>query len=98
MIAPRSENWGRGSTRRRRRERLTVLGRDPICYLQLAGCTQISTIDEHVIGRAAGGTDSLDNRRGACAACNEAKRQGEALAGRRTATKTRAAEKHPGLR
>lgn len=89
-------NWGRGNKGRKRHERAVVLARDPNCYLGLRGCTIISTVDEHVIGRAAGGSDDLSNRRGACKNCNEIKRKAEANAGRHTTRHP--PEEHPSLR
>lgn len=89
--------WARGSTRQSRRERAQVLAAWPICYLQYPGCTTVATEDDHVIPLSQGGSDSLDNRRGACRQCHRIKSQREAAAGRRT-KRGRPTERHPGLR
>ncbi|MGI9091555.1 MAG: HNH endonuclease [Gemmatimonadaceae bacterium] len=84
-----------GSTRASRRTRTLVLHRDPTCYLHYDGCTVTSTDDDHVIPLSQGGTDSLDNRRGACQHCHNIKTQTEALAARPRLH--RQPEPHPGL-
>lgn len=52
-----------------------VLRRDPLCKDPFkVGCQQISKIGDHVIPKAAGGTDSLDNNlQGLCDQCHNRK-------------------------
>lgn len=52
-----------------------VLRRDPLCYDPFGiECTQASSDAEHVIPRAAGGTDTVGvNLRGCCEACHSRK-------------------------
>ena len=88
--------WGRGSTRQSRRERAIILTRWPVCYLRYDGCTIASTEDDHVVPLSQGGTDSLENRRGACHHCHGIKSRREAAEGKR-AKRQRAPERHPGL-
>lgn len=88
--------WARGSTRQSRRQRAIVLRRDPVCYLHYDGCTIYSTEDDHVIPLSQGGSDHLDNRRGACHRCHRKKSQSEAAQGKQ-AKRHRPAEPHPGL-
>jgi 5-methylcytosine-specific restriction protein A len=75
-------SWGRGSTRRSRRERTIVLTRDPTCYLRYDGCTGAATEDDHVIPKWRGGSDDLSNRRGACHSCHRKKSLAEAAEAR----------------
>lgn len=100
MSSPNRQPWASsnhpGSTRRQRKQRADILTRDPICYLQYTGCTQTSTIEDHVIPLSQGGDRwSYSNRRGACATCHNIKTQQEAAAAR-LSTK-RPAPRHPGL-
>lgn len=62
MSAPfyRSAEW--------RRLRAAVLARDPVCATR--GCGRKSTHADHIVPRARGGGDTLDNLRGACASCH----------------------------
>jgi len=71
-----------GSTRQSRREREIVLAREPACYLRYEGCTGTPTEDDHVIPVSQGGTDALDNRRGACHHCHRIKSLHEAARSR----------------
>jgi 5-methylcytosine-specific restriction endonuclease McrA len=53
----------------------TVIERDHgQCQLQLAGCTTIATTADHIVPKAAGGTDQWTNLVAACRHCNSAKR------------------------
>lgn len=63
-----------GSTRRWRTVRARVLRRDPLCLLNLPGCTTVSTTADHILPVARGGDlYALDNLRGACFSCNRQK-------------------------
>lgn len=91
--------WARGSTRQSRTLRARVLKLHPVCYLKFPGCTVVSTEDDHVIPLSQGGSDHIDNHRGACAPCHRIKTQTEAAAGRaKRGTTRRPTEPHPGLR
>lgn len=54
------------------RLRLTVIAEEPRCWLQLAGCTQISTTADHLLTVKARPDLALvrANVRGACSSCN----------------------------
>ena len=84
-----------GSTRRSRAVRATVLTHWPVCHLRYPGCTMHSTEDDHVTPLSQGGTDALDNRRGACHHCHTIKTRAEAQAGK--PSRRRQLEPHPGL-
>lgn len=85
-----------GSTRLQRKQRSDILKRDPVCYLRFPGCTDASTVEDHVIPLSQGGDRwSYSNRRGACTSCHNIKTQQEAQAARKTRTRT--TPKHPGL-
>lgn len=60
------------------RRRANTLRRDPICTLNLPGCTTISTEADH-----AGDRDDHDNLRGACASCHRKRTLQQAAEGRR---------------
>lgn len=63
-----------GSTRRWRTVRARILRRDPVCLLQLPGCTTIATTADHIIPVAKGGElYDMANLRGACRDCNRNK-------------------------
>jgi 5-methylcytosine-specific restriction protein A len=56
------------------RARRFVLERDGgRCGLRLAGCTVIATTADHIVPRAAGGTNDPSNLRAACRHCNAAR-------------------------
>lgn len=76
-----------------------MLARWPRCNLNYPGCTTESTEDDHVIPKSQGGSDGLDNRRGACAHCHDIKSRREAAAARRAigAKGRHPRERHPGL-
>lgn len=95
---PWSTSTHPGSTRLQRKQRQQILARDPICYLQYEGCTQASTIEDHVIPLAQGGDRwSYTNRRGCCSHCHTIKTQTEAHTARSATTTRRPTERHPGL-
>lgn len=82
---------GRTASSRARRDpkqRARILARDPVCRCRgckrctPAGCTRPSTIDDHILNVARGGTDDDTNRQGLCAPCSDAKTQNEARIGR----------------
>jgi len=52
------------------------------CRLQLPGCTAIATTADHIVGKAAGGSDASSNLIASCRACNETKRKVQAREGR----------------
>jgi 5-methylcytosine-specific restriction protein A len=94
-------SWaGYGSTRAWRTLRDRVLRRDPTCAIGGPGCTVTSTIADHIVPRAEGGTDDLDNLQGVCAVCSDAKTKQEAARGRARARARRRlerkTERHPG--
>src|SRR4030095_5324043 len=52
----------RGYGARHQQLRRQVLARDPLCVYRFdAGCTDVSTVADHVIRLTEGGLDSLDN-------------------------------------
>lgn len=52
----------------------------PECWLQLPGCTRWATTKDHVIPVDHGGSDAMENLRGACSPCNS-KRRNLAISG-----------------
>ena len=68
---------GYGATWRRLRK--LVLHRDPICR---ACCRAPSTTVDHIVPKARGGQDTMENLQGLCAACEAAKTAKDAAAGR----------------
>jgi 5-methylcytosine-specific restriction protein A len=53
-----------------RRKRAIVIARDPVCTI----CHQRPSTDaDHIVPRAQGGSDALENLRGACHACHSQK-------------------------
>lgn len=68
--ADRAEQDRRGTSSQRgygvrwQRLRLLVLARDPIC--KYPGCHELSTDVDHIVSKANGGTDSMDNLQGLC--------------------------------
>jgi len=87
-----TSRWGRGSTRASRKQRAVVLRRYPTCHIAGPHCTTLSTEDDHVTPLSQGGTDHMDNRRGACTTCHREKSQQEAATG---ATRWHAGARHP---
>ncbi len=59
-----------GTRKFNQRIRPVVLRRDPVCKLQLPGCTQVSTEVDHITPVYLGGTDDLTNARGVCSHCH----------------------------
>ena len=67
-----------------------ILTRDPLCQIQSDGCTRASTEADHRIPLAWGGTNTLDNGRGACHHCHTTETKRQAAAGiKRAASKAR---------
>lgn len=63
-----------GSTRRWRTMRARILRRDPMCQLNLLGCTTVATCVDHIVPVSRGGPMfDPDNLRGACRSCNRQK-------------------------
>ena len=62
----RQRAQGRYQTLVWRRLRTAVLARDPICR----ECGRTSTTAAHIISRADGGEDTMDNLRGLCDSCH----------------------------
>ena len=62
----------RGYGARWRRLRTMILARDPLC-----ACGAPSTEVDHIIGKAKGGTDALDNLQGICEPCHKAKTESD---------------------
>lgn len=61
----------RGYGRRWRKLRLMVLARDPVC--KHPGCNELATDVDHIVPKALGGTDAMDNLQGLCHAHHSAK-------------------------
>lgn len=84
--------------------RTRILKRDPVCRCtgcthHDGRCTKPSTVADHIIPVAEGGTDTLANGQGLCASCHDAKTRAEIKRGlARRPKRRRASEKHPGLR
>ncbi|PQP24151.1 HNH endonuclease [Rhodococcus opacus] len=89
--------WSGGSTAQWRRLRTIVLNRDEHrCQLGLACCTGEATEVDHIINRAAGGSDDLENLRAVCQSCHRVLTQRQANAAR--PQRKRPPEEHPGRR
>ena len=56
-----------------RRNRKVVLERDPTCTIKTHCSGAPSTCVDHVVPVSAGGTHDLENLRGSCDTCNQAK-------------------------
>lgn len=69
-------------------QRARILARDPVCRCKgcakcsSAGCSRPSTIDDHILNKARGGSDDDSNRQGLCRLCSDVKTQLEARIGR----------------
>ena len=61
-----------------KRLRLLVLHRDPLCVV----CKQPATEADHVVPKADGGEDAMDNLQGLCKACHSSKTNREMGRGR----------------
>ena len=59
-----------GTRKFNQRIRPVVLRRDPVCRLQLPGCTGQSTQVDHIVAVADGGSDHPSNLRGVCEHCH----------------------------
>jgi hypothetical protein len=69
--------------RRLQKLRKELFEEQPLCVLCLEkGLIRAATIRDHQLALALGGTDTEDNVQALCRACNEAKRIGEATAGK----------------
>jgi 5-methylcytosine-specific restriction endonuclease McrA len=89
--------WAGGSTRQWRTIRARVLNRDGHeCTIRGPRCTITATEVDHIINKAAGGTDTLANLRAVCQSCHKPITQQQATAAR--PIKARPAEAHPALR
>lgn len=69
--------------------RLTLERDGGLCTLGYPGCTVEATTADHIIGRAAGGADSVDNLRASCKSCNEARIAQQSVDGRKRAKNAR---------
>ena len=65
---------------------LAIIRRDPVCRLQLPGCTGVSTEADHITPTAEGGSDHPSNGRGVCAHCHGVVTRGQAVDGIRRMT------------
>ena len=93
-----SSAWGNGSTRAWRTQRARALHRDEhTCIIQGPTCTHEATEVDHVINKAAGGTDNLDNLRAVCAPCHNTITKQQAAQGRQRRSNKRTPLKHPAL-
>lgn len=70
----------RGGDANTKLTRAVIAHYGPVCWLKLPGCTRRATTKDHVIPKAAGGTDDLGNLRPACKHCNSV-RQNMAIGG-----------------
>lgn len=83
--------------------RARILRRDPWCTCNTCPahngpCVQRSTIADHIIPRAEGGTDRITNGQGLCDPCHRHKTAAETARGRaRKARRRPASEAHPGI-
>lgn len=84
-----------------KRTRQRILRQDPWCTC--AGCSHHSgpcvdrsTIADHIVPKAEGGTDDLTNGQGLCAPCHDHKTRTEADRGRARKARRRSPEPHPG--
>jgi 5-methylcytosine-specific restriction protein A len=66
---------GYGEAHRQRRQQ--VLALYPRCVYEYPGCTQVSTVCDHVIALRDGGADALENLVGCCRHCHAVKSQRE---------------------
>lgn len=74
------------------RNRPIVLAEESVCRL----CGRApSTVVDHIIGVAAGGSDDRSNLQGACYPCNQ--RKASAIESKPVAQRKRPPERHPGM-
>jgi 5-methylcytosine-specific restriction enzyme A len=74
--ARRGKTTERGYGHRWRKLRRMVLNRDPVC-----ACGTPAVEVDHIIGKAKGGGDDMDNLRGMCRACHQEKTIAEDIPG-----------------
>lgn len=70
----KTSSTARGYGHRWQKLRRAILMRDPICR---ACDTDLSVTVDHIMPKAQGGTDAMDNLQGLCRACHTAKTQKE---------------------
>lgn len=72
------------------------------CQVRESGCLHLASEVDHIINRAEGGTDELENLQSICTSCHKKKTARESLRGRRrrrdAARHPDSRMKHPGLR
>ena len=93
---PQSTSWSGARIAFPTAVRRRILRKQPVC----AGCRiRPSTIADHIIPVAEGGTDSESNGQGLCTVCHDAKTKQEAARGRarKLARLRRPEGRHPGL-
>lgn len=84
--------------------RRRILRRDPTCRCtgcrhHNGPCASPSTIADHIVPKAEGGSDQETNGQGLCAPCHDEKTRAEAARGRaRRSRKRPTTTKHPGFR
>lgn len=65
--------------------RAIVLREEPVCRSCVAaGRVTVSTIADHIVPKAEGGTDDRDNYQGVCEPCHVMKTAAESARGRRS--------------
>lgn len=92
-----SRGWSTGGSRQWRAIRQRVLYRDRYrCTIGGPECAGTAIEVDHIVNKAAGGTDDLTNLRSVCSECHRVLTQAQAQAGRRR-SRLRPTESHPGL-
>lgn len=92
-----SSSWSGGRRAFPYRTRVRILRRDPVC---VACGVRPSTIADHVIPVAEGGTDDEENGAGMCVPCHDVKTKQEIARGRARMPKRQRpnTEPHPGIK
>jgi 5-methylcytosine-specific restriction protein A len=91
---PKSSSWGQYAVQHPERAaryvgsrwrilRDEVLARDPECQIRGPGCSRVSTVADHRVPVAEGGSDLLENLQGACRPCHLRKTNVEGHRGNR---------------
>lgn len=91
MAWAKTSRQSRGYGAEHERMRRIVLAEEPLCYMCLAeGRVSASTVAEHKLCKAEGGTDDRENYGGACKPCADRKTAEEAARaqGRRAPKRT----------